>query len=75
MLAKTIGKLTEKNHNMVVALIIILALSLVLSIFSMNDWDVPVEIRRLIKSRRLKGTIIFFRKKIKHYSSSSSSSS
>ena len=41
----------------------------------MGDMEAPKEIRKFINKQRLNGTIIFLKKKIKHYSSSLSSSS
>lgn len=44
--------------------------------WSMRDWGVPKEVKRMLGKKRVKGSIVFFKgKKIKHYSSSSSSSS
>ena len=39
----------------------------------MRDLEVPAEIRKLLFSRKIKGTIIFFKDTVKHYSSTSSS--
>ncbi len=38
----------------------------------MRDFAMPAEIKKLISRKKIRGTIIFFGKKIKHYSSSSS---
>jgi len=58
-----------------VILIIILVLSFILALGSMKDFTVPKEVRQLFKINKVSGTIMFFKEKIKHYSSSSSSSS
>lgn len=52
---------------MLTLFIAIFILSLFLAFRSMNDFEIPKEIRKLLTSNRLKGTIIFFRDKIKHY--------
>lgn len=53
----------------------IFAVSLILALISMRDMGVPKEISRLITVRRHTGRIVFFKHKVKHYSSSSSSRS
>lgn len=58
---------------MIITFAIILILSLVLAIRSMKDFDVPESIKKLIMGKRAKGTILFLKKKIVHYSSGSSS--
>ena len=61
---------------MLTVVVVIFCLSLVITFFSMRDFDVPKEVRNRIKHKKLKGTIIFYKgKKVKHYSSSSSFSS
>lgn len=60
---------------MEIIVFIIFIISVLITFRSMGDLDAPKEIKSLIKKRRTKGTILFFRKKIKHYSSSLSSSS
>lgn len=60
---------------MEIIFILILIISILITFKSMNDLEAPKEVRSLIKKRRTKGTILFFKKKIKHYSSSLSSSS
>ncbi|KKP67006.1 MAG: hypothetical protein UR63_C0025G0013, partial [Candidatus Roizmanbacteria bacterium GW2011_GWC2_35_12] len=40
---------------------------------SMKDFGVPKEIKRLLDRKKAKGTIIFSKKKMIHYSSGSSS--
>ncbi len=47
--------------------LLIFILSFILAWRSMSDFQVPKEIRRLIDTKKIKGTIIFFRGKIKHY--------
>lgn len=55
-------------------LIALFIVSLILAVRSMNDLDIPDEIRRLLVTRKIKGTILFMKDKITHYSSTSSSS-
>ncbi|MEK7079141.1 MAG: hypothetical protein AAB929_03655 [Patescibacteria group bacterium] len=59
---------------MIFIIIIILAVSLILALFSMKDLGIPKEIARLIAIRKHRGSIVFFKDKVKHYSSSSKSS-
>lgn len=60
---------------MIPIFVIIFVISFILAIRSMSDFKLPHEISRLITTKRLKGTIVFLKNKIKHYSDSSSSSS
>lgn len=60
---------------MILWFFIIFVISFILAIRSMSDFDIPKEIKYLLDSKRIKGTIVFFRDKIKHYSSTSSRSS
>ncbi len=55
-------------------LILILVVSLLLALRSMKDTHVPKELHELIAKRKVRGKIVFFKGKVKHYSSSSSSS-
>ncbi|MBI3620189.1 hypothetical protein HY214_03555 [Candidatus Roizmanbacteria bacterium] len=58
---------------MLTTFLLLLAFSLLSAVWSMGDWDVPDEIKRIINMRKLRGTIVFFKNKVKHYSSASSS--
>ena len=58
---------------MLTILIIIFLLSLVLAIRSMGDFEIPAAIKKIILGKRARGTILFMKKKIVHYSSGSSS--
>lgn len=60
---------------MEIIFIALLLLSIFITYKSMDDLETPKEIRNLINKKKAKGTILFFKKKIKHYSSSPSSSS
>lgn len=60
--------------NFYLIFVLIFIFSFILAIRSMKDWQLPAEIRKLIGGKRVKGTIILG-KKVKHYSSSSSSDS
>ncbi len=59
----------------VFTLIILFVISFVWAVRSMGDVRVPKEISELIARRKVRGKIVFFKGKVKHYSSSSSSSS
>lgn len=47
--------------------ILILFLSFILALYSMRDFQIPYEIKQLITSKKIKGTIIFLKEKIIHY--------
>lgn len=66
----------EYNSSMIVlySLIGIFIVSFILAIRSMKDFYTPKEIHRLISMKKVRGSIVFFKDKINHYSSSSSSS-
>jgi len=53
--------------------LLLFAISLITAFLSMKDMDIPKEIVRLISVRKHKGSIVFFKGKVKHYSSDSSS--
>ena len=54
-------------------ILLILVASFILAFRSMKDFDLPTEVIKLMnKNKAVKGTIIFLRGKIVHYSSSSS---
>jgi len=40
----------------------------------MKDFTIPREVKKIIRENKSKGTILFLKKNIKHYSSSSGSS-
>jgi len=58
---------------MLIWFIAIFIVSLILAFRSMRDFDIPSEIKHLLMSKRVRGTILFLKGKIKHYSSISSS--
>jgi hypothetical protein len=58
---------------MIYILIGLFVLSFILAVRSMGDLDIPDEIQRLLRVRKIKGTILFMSGKVKHYSSTSSS--
>ena len=60
---------------MVIVFFAIFLISFILALWSMSDFNLPKEIFRLIDQKRIKGTIIFLKNKIIHYSISSSSKS
>ncbi len=53
---------------MATALIIFL-LSFFLALYSMRDLEMPREIQNLILRKKIRGSILIFKDKIKHYSS------
>lgn len=55
--------------------IAIFIVSFLLALRSMKDLHTPHEVKQLMKSNKVKGSIMFFKNNIKHYSSVSSSSS
>ncbi|MFH1827351.1 MAG: hypothetical protein ABH812_02910 [bacterium] len=56
-----------------ITFITIAIISIFLAYFSMRDMEIPNEVKRIINKKRLNGTVLFLKKKIMHYSSSSSS--
>jgi len=50
-----------------IVLIIILIISFFLALRSMSDFDYPDKIRQLIARSKIKGSIVFFQDKIRHY--------
>ncbi len=50
----------------------ILVLSIIIGVISMQDYDLPSSLKKIITGKTIKGSIIFFTQQIKHYSSSSS---
>lgn len=44
-----------------------------MAFYSMKDFETPKEIARMLSLRKLRGTIVFMKDKVTHYSSSSSS--
>ena len=61
--------------NLLLVFIGILLVSFWLAQRSMKDFDTSKEIKKMIKRRKTRGTILFLKQnKIKHYSSSLSSS-
>ena len=52
---------------MLIILISILVISFILALFSMGDFEASKEIRRIIKLKSKKGSIVFFKNKVKHY--------
>ncbi|MEK7597221.1 MAG: hypothetical protein AAB441_01090 [Patescibacteria group bacterium] len=52
---------------MILTLLLILALSFILALSSMKDFNVPAEINRLIQGKKVRGKIVFFKNKVIHY--------
>ncbi len=53
----------------------IFIVSFLLALGSMKDFHAPNEIMRMISMKKVRGSIVFFKDKVNHYSSSSSSTS
>lgn len=49
-------------------------ISFLLAARSMKDFDVPKELKNVLSVKRVKGSIVFLKDKVTHYSSDSSSS-
>jgi len=61
---------------MLIIIVVILAIaSFILALVSMKDFHIPPEIAKILTMKKIRGTIVFFKDKVEHYSSSSSSSS
>ncbi len=45
----------------------ILVIAFILSLRSMKDFAIPKEVRRILETRKIKGTIVFLRGRITHY--------
>lgn len=52
--------------------IAIFIISFITALLSMKDFSLPSEIKRFIEIKKIRGTIVFLKNKIKHYSSFSS---
>lgn len=52
---------------MIIYFIIIFIISFILSFYSMRDFQLPIEIKKILKERKIKGKIIFFKDKIRKY--------
>ena len=56
--------------------VVLFIIAFIMAWRSMKDFHLPEEISKLINSRKIRGSIVFFKdKKVEHYSSKSSSSS
>lgn len=55
--------------------VIILFFSFILALLSMKDLGFADELRKILDRKKIRGTIVFFKNKIIHYSSKSSFSS
>lgn len=71
MIEKTIGLFL---NNMLIAFTILIVLSFLLALKSMSDFHIPKELRKLLKTKNIKGTFIFLKDTVEHHSSSSSES-
>ena len=50
-----------------IVLIAILFVSFILAIRSMGDFEAPKEIKTWLSLKKIKGTIVFFKNRVKHY--------
>jgi len=60
---------------MLLIFILLFLISFLWALWSMRDFGLPKEILNLINRLKLRGTILFLKKKVIHYSSSSKFSS
>ncbi len=60
--------------EILIMVIVLLAISFLLALRSMKDFDTASHMRRGIEKRKTKGSIVFFDDRVGHYHSSSSSS-
>lgn len=60
------------TNYMIAYILIILVVSFILAFRSMKDMEVPPELKHLASIKKFTGRIVFFKDKVKHYSSSSS---
>ena len=58
-----------------IVILALLGVAFLLAVRSMKDVGFARELGKTIQKRKMKGTIVFFKNKIVHYSSSKSSSS
>ncbi len=58
---------------MIILFFVIFLISVILAIRSMKDFQVPSEIKHLLLTGKIKGTIVFLKDKIVHYRHHSSS--
>lgn len=58
---------------MIIIFLILFLVSFALALRSMKDFDVPQEIRGVLRNRKVRGTILFLKNKVVHHSSASSS--
>lgn len=61
--------------GLLLTVLIVLVVSFILALFSMRDWQFVDELKRILKKKKIKGAIVFFKNKTVHYSSKSSFSS
>lgn len=54
-------------------IVLLLLISFLMALRSMKDFETPKEIARMLSLKKMRGTIVFMKDKVTHYSSSSSS--
>ena len=59
----------------IITFITLFIVSFIAALRSMKDFSVPREVNTVLNSKQLRGTIVFFKDKVMHYSSESSSAS
>ncbi len=52
---------------MIIIIGLILLTSFFIALRSMKDFEIPKEIKKMIKLKSKKGSIVFFKNKIKHF--------
>lgn len=58
-----------KKYMLSAILFAIFVISFFMALRSMKDFGIPEEIQRLLKFKKIRGTILFFKNKTKHYRS------
>ncbi len=53
----------------VVALVLLFVVSFILGLRSMQDFEMPQEVKKLLKFKKIQGTIMFLKEKVTHYKS------
>lgn len=59
----------------IIVLTLLFLASIILAAYSMRDFNVPPEVKRVLGFKKIRGSIVFFKDRVTHYSSVSSRSS
>lgn len=61
--------------GIIIVAVLIAIISFIMALFSIKDLHFGSEMEKIFQRRKIKGSIVFYKDKITHYSSKSSSSS